>query len=143
MSQHIKHPRFNYRQTGVYLGLVLVVVLAFALNYRNAKDDERERCEAGTDTRMVQRATVEAVYNLAVGSIQRGPAVNKLSKAEVQQYNEYIQRVNAFRENTYKLIRPSDLCAPYVKDDKVVPPTPPTPPIVQTAPSRSYLRGAR
>lgn len=113
----------------VYTLLVLVVVLAFFLDSQNQKEDLKKRCIAGVDTRNANRAIVEAVYGLAVGSIQRDPDAPPLTKEEVKQYNTYIARVNRFREQTYKLIKPSASCARFVKDDNIIPPTPPTPPL--------------
>lgn len=109
--------------------LALAISVAFFLDARNSAEDERKRCESGVDTRNVQRQTVEAIYGLATGAAQRDANSPPLSRAEVRQYNAYIERVNAFRSNTYKLIKPSELCAKYVDDDKVEPPTPPMPPL--------------
>lgn len=72
---------------------------------------------------------VEAIYNLATGTISRDPSAPPLTAAELAQYNSYIERVNNFRSMMYKQIKPSEVCAPYVDDDNVQPPTPPTPPI--------------
>lgn len=127
-------------QVVIYTCLVLVVVFVLFLDYRNdvqaeqqrereQAQDEIERCQAGVDSRDVQRKTVEAVYNLATGSIARNADDPPLTERELEQYNAYIDRVNNFREDMYAQIKPSKQCAPYVKDDHVKPPTPPTPPI--------------
>lgn len=89
----------------------------------NAKEDQISRCEAGVDNRNVQRELVEAVYNLATGAAQRRPEEPALSGPEAERYNDYIREVNAFRENMYDKIVPSEECAPFVEDDNVDPPT--------------------
>lgn len=132
----LKKPR--YQQTFVYICLVLVVLLAFYLTERNQNDDEERearnekadeiaRCQSGEDSRNVQRDLVDAIYNLAVGSIARDVEDPPLKPEEVKLYNAYIDRVNHFRSETYAKIHPSALCAPYVEDDDVKPPSPPTP----------------
>lgn len=113
----------------VYVFLACVVVLAFYLNVRNQAADEKSRCEAGSDIREVQRQTVEAVYNLATGSIQRDANSPPLTDTELRQYNNYINNVNRFRSEMYRKIEPSEACAPFVEDDRVRPPTPPYPPL--------------
>lgn len=90
------------------------------------------RCESSVESRTVQRETVEAIYNLAIQSVIRGTNAPALTKEELRQYNAYILRVDKFREDLYKKIVPSEQCKPYVEDDVVVPPTPPTPPLVQS-----------
>lgn len=131
-SKH-KRLRINYAQTLVYLCLAMVVVFALWLDQHNQSADERARCGSGVDVRNVQRATVDAIYTLATGSIQRDPDAPPLTEEERQQYNAYIRRVNDFRDNMYEKIKPSEQCAPYVEDDNVKPPTPPTPPIPPSA----------
>lgn len=114
-----------------FVVLALAFSLAFFLDGQNQKADEKARCEAGVDSRNAQRSIVEAVYQLATGTVQRDADSPPLTKEELKQYNAYIVRVNAFRENTYKLIKPSKGCAKYVSDDAVEPPTPPMPPMKQ------------
>lgn len=91
----------------------------------NAKQDEISRCQAGVDNRIVQRDTVDAIYDLATGFIQNdGP---RRSPEEVVLTNAYIDRVNAYRDDAYAKIKPSEACKPFVEDDEVTPPTPPFP----------------
>lgn len=113
----------------VYIFLAFVVILAFYLDARNQANDEKTRCEAGVDNRAVQRQTVEAIYDLATGSIQRDANSPPLTDSELRQYNSYINNVNHFRSSMYRKIKPSEACAPFVKDDNVKPPTPPYPPV--------------
>lgn len=115
----------------VYCALCVVVVLSFTLNAINQQADEEALCKSGENSRNVQRQTVEAIYGLATGSIQRDADSPPLTDLELRQYNHYINNVNAFRTTMYRKIKPSDLCAPYVDDDRVRPPTPPFPPIRQ------------
>lgn len=93
--------------------------------------DQRARCEAGADVRVVQRQTVEAIYVLATGSLQRDADSPPLTDIELRQYNAYIDRVNNFREDMYRKIKPSAPCKKYVDDDRVKPPTPPYPPMTR------------
>lgn len=93
----------------------------------NNQQDTVDLCRSGQDTRKVQRATVEAVYTLATGALKRPPGSPPLTSEEVKQYNAYIKRVNTFRTEMYELIKPSDLCAPYVEDDDIKPPGGPYP----------------
>lgn len=90
-------------------------------------EDEVTRCQAGKDTREALRGIVDAIYTLATGNLQRSKDDPPLTDEEVLRYNAYIDRVNEFREDTYALIKPSELCAPHVDDDKIKPPTPPFP----------------
>lgn len=130
VAAHAQRPRrrINYVQTGVYLCLVLVVCFVFFMDNRNREQDKVALCRSGMETRNVQRATVEAIYNLAT-SFAAPPASRPLTDAEIDRINAYIDRVNVFRENMYKQIKPSEICLPYVDDDNVKPPTPPVPPI--------------
>lgn len=93
----------------------------------NYKADKANFCQSGADNRAVQRATVEAVYQLAVGSLQRDPDSPPLTKTEVQQYNAYIDRVNDFRDRMYEQIQPSARCKGFVESEPSEPPTPPYP----------------
>lgn len=113
----------------VYIFMTLIVVLAFTLNGLSQQSAKEARCAAAVDSRNVQRATVEAVFNLAGGSFTRAPDDPPLTERERKQYNEYIDRVNDFRYNMYEQIKPSEECAPYVDDDNVRPSTPPIAPI--------------
>lgn len=124
-------------KTASNLSLFLVVALTVwaAFVSQKASNDVEEsyqrdtiaRCESSQDVRVVQRATVDAIYTLATGSIQRDANSPPLTDKEVVLYNAYIDRVNKFREDMYKKIKPSELCAPYVNDNAVKPPTPPYP----------------
>lgn len=82
-------------------------------------------CNAGADTRHVQRATVDAIFNLATGAVQRDSNAPSLSDKRLKMYNDYVDRVNTFRESMYNQIKPPPNCAPYVSDFNVEPPTPP------------------
>lgn len=126
---HVERPKFNYRQTIVYFLLVLVVCLAFILDNRNQKADEKARCIAGVDIRAVQRETVQQIYVLATSVTERDPNAPPLTDEEILQYNAYIKRVNHFRDETFEKIKPPGLCVPYVNDNNVKPPTPPVEPI--------------
>jgi len=115
--------------------LVLIITLMGVVRAESALDaardraeaDEQARCEAGVANRDALRGIVEAVYTLATGSVERRKNDPPLTDEEVVRYNAYIDRVNLFRKETYDLIRPSEVCAPYVEDDDVDPPTPPFP----------------
>jgi hypothetical protein len=119
------------------LGLLLVVLLtayaAFVSGHTanevedKVQSDKVALCQSGTESRNVQRGLVEAIYNLATGSLERPKGAKPLTKIEVEQYNAYIDRVNKFRSDMYAQIKPSKACAPYVEDDHVEPPTPPFP----------------
>lgn len=123
----------------IALGVVILLVAFSAFLSQKASNDVEEnykqdtiaRCVTGVEQRNVQRQTVDAIYNLAIGSIKRDKSQPPLTKQELILYNRYIDRVNAFREDLYSKIKPSPLCAPYVKDDVVKPPTPPQPPLTR------------
>lgn len=100
---------------------------AIASIKKNQHTQDVERCKGGVESRNVDRTQVEAIYKLAVGSIQRDANSPPLTETERAQYNAYIDRVNTFREDMYKRIKPSKHCLPYVSDDNVKPPTPPFP----------------
>lgn len=128
-EQHVKKRRINYSQTIVYVCLASVVGFVVWLGNHDARQNDIERCLAGVDTRNVQRSIVEAVYDLATGAVQRDADSPPLTPDQIAQYNQYIGQVNAFRSDTYAMIKPSDFCKPYVDDDSVKPPTPPVPPL--------------
>ena len=112
--------------------MVFVFYAAFATfqNGRNLeqaqKDNFASLCKSGEASRTVQRKTVDAIYQLAVGAIQRDPD-HPFTKEEIVQVNAYIDRTNAFRSKLYRQIKPSKVCLEYVDDDHVKPPTPPQP----------------
>lgn len=124
--------RYPYVADAMLLLVVIVTVWA-AFVSQQASNDVREnyeadkiaRCKAGVDNRQVQRATIQQIYILATGSIQRDPKAPPLTDYELGRYNAYIDRVNSFRDRMYEQIAPSPECAPYVDDDHVKPPTPP------------------
>jgi hypothetical protein len=95
---------------------------------QNAADDFARVCVAAEDIRQVQRSTVDAVYTLAISIVRndkdRPPKLTDQQKAEV---NLFIDRANAFREDAYANIQPTEECEPYVHDKNVDPPTPPYP----------------
>lgn len=129
MTEAIKHKFVNWQQTIVYVCLLGILVFILVMDARDNARDDKARCLTGVDVRNVQRATVEAIYTLATGSIQRDADSPPLTKEELRQYNAYIDRVNGFRSDMYAQIKPSKLCAPFVEDDLVKPSTPPQPPI--------------
>lgn len=87
----------------------------------NSHDDEIARCVSGEDSRNVQRGIVDAIYSLALGFSVQDKDAPPLTPEEQQQLDAYISGLDAFRVNTYDKIKPSDLCAPYVHDDDVIP----------------------
>lgn len=127
--------------TAANVALFIVVMLTAyaAFVSQQASNDVQEsyerdtiaRCESSSDVRVVQRETVDAIYNLATGSLARDADSPPLTDYELKQYNAYIDRVNAFRKDMYKKIKPSKLCAPYVKDDQTKPPSDPYPHFTQ------------
>lgn len=141
----VKHPRKEQGGVthsvvmNVILGLVVLMVAWSAFASQQAsnqvensqQDTLKSFCQAGQDSRLVQRQTVEAIYNLAVGSIQRDTNAPPLSQQRLQLYNAYIDRVNHFRSSMYNKIKPPSKCAPYVNDFNVKPPTPPVQHITQ------------
>lgn len=119
-----------------YLFALSLILIGLYLQYlqseslaENYEQDRIARCQAGVENRNVQRQTVDAVYSLASGVIERNENDPPLTQEETMRVNAYIERVNAFRDNMYDKIKPSEECAPYVNDDNVRPPTPPLPPI--------------
>lgn len=88
------------------------------------------QCLAGTDSRNAQRQIIDAIYQLAIGAIERDKDAPPLTKTELKAYNKYIDRVNAFRSSTYALLKPSRVCRPYVEDVSVKPSTPDQPHLV-------------
>lgn len=95
---------------------------------QNVEDDFVRVCKAGEEIRGVQRKTVDAVYTLAIGAVQNSDVnLDKLTAAEKARANLYIGRANAFREESYDAIKPTEPCLEHVTDDHVEPPTPPFP----------------
>jgi hypothetical protein len=114
----------------VLVGVVCMVVWASFASQKavNAFNEEQHSdvvalCKSGVESRDVQRSLVDAIYELATGSLERPKNAPPLTKQELKQYNDYIDRVNKFRVQTYNRIRPSETCESYVKDDNVEPPT--------------------
>lgn len=123
--------RFLTFQNFAVMSILLILGLSLFYAQRNSNDiqanyaaDEKARCEAGVDTRTVQRDLVEAIYDLATSFIDRDQNAPPLTAEERIRYNAYVGRLNEFRESMYANIKPSELCAPYVSDDNVKPPTP-------------------
>lgn len=128
---------FLTAQTANYimLGIVVLITAWAAVSSQKASNDVEAsytadkiaRCKAGVEVRVVERQTVDAIFTLATGSLQRSPKAAPLTNVQRREFNAYIDRVNDFRDNMYSKIGPSKECAPYVNDDKVAPPTPPFP----------------
>lgn len=120
---------------GIVVALTAYAAIAsqFALN--NSHEQQQKNlaalCKSGANTRHVQRALVDAIYNLATTSLQRDTNAPPLSEARLKMYNDYIDKVNLFRSSMYQQIVPPPRCAPYVHDFNVKPPTPPFPHITQ------------
>jgi hypothetical protein len=119
------------------LALLVVVLIAVSAAFLAQKaqndlqdrvqQDERSRCEGAVDSRNAQRDIVDAVYNLAVGFVQREQVNPPRSPAELAEVNRYIDQVNDFRADTYAKIKPSKACEKYVDDINVKPRTPAQP----------------
>jgi heme exporter protein D len=118
------------------LMLVVLAVVAYSAFQTqmiiNDQDDQAqrelvERCESGVDSRNVQRDMVEAIYELAIGVVSRDEDAPPRTPMQVAVTNAFIDRANAFREDAYDQIKPSEQCLPYVDDDDVEPRTPPAP----------------
>lgn len=121
--------------------LLMIVVFATAyaaiLSQRASNDIEQRaedeligRCEAGVDSRNVQRSLVDAVYDLATTIAAPSLArADELSVEDIREYNAFVREVNAFRSEQYDMIKPSEVCRPYVADESVNPPTEPFPTI--------------
>ena len=112
-------------------GVILMVAYsAYTVNQTNdrvmedAENDKRSLCSAGAEARDIDRRLVEAVYGLATDAIDRPNDAPPLTPAELERVNSYIDKVNAFRENMYEQIKPSEFCEEYVVDDNVTPPPP-------------------
>lgn len=114
----------HYRQTLVYAALTLVVVFAIGLDQVNRASDKKDICVSGVDTRNVQRATVEAVYELATSLLRRTKDAPPLTPEQVAATNRFIKKANEFRSEMYSQIKPSEACAEHVDDDNVKPPSP-------------------
>ena len=108
-----------------YVLMAAVVALAFWLNGINQEADQKARCEAGVDTRNVDRAQAQAFYLFVLESLPSKEESAKLPFNEQQKVRDYQVRLNNYRSSLYKLIHPSELCAKYVTDDNVEPPTSP------------------
>jgi len=121
--------------TDILLLLVVVVTAWAAIASQQASndveqnylDDKVARCEAGVDSRNIQRETVQAIFVLAGTFSEPDPNEPPPDNIEVAQLNAYIDRVNTFRAEMYEKIKPSKECAQYVEDDNVEPPTPDMP----------------
>lgn len=94
---------------------------------QNVREVQIARCQASVEDRIVQRATIDAIYNLATGLVDRRGREDILTPEQIERYNLYVKQVNSFRDDLYKQIRPSNECLPYVEDDNVKPPTKPFP----------------
>lgn len=109
--------------------LVLVIVIgglirsqnAVDQSKENAKNDEIARCVAGEASRNAQRDIVDAVYSLALGFTIREQPAPPLTPEEQVAIDAYISSLDDFRSDTYKKIKPSALCTPYVTDDELKP----------------------
>lgn len=117
----------------IFSTMIIFVFYAAYASFQNAQHLERAQkdnfaslCRAGEDSRTVQRKTVDAIYALAIGAIQKNPEP-PYTAAQIIQINSYIDRTNAFRSRLYEQIKPRPDCLPFVSDDDVKPPTPPQP----------------
>lgn len=131
---HWQIPRWlTFSNLALAIVVLLVAYAAFAAQSASTKvenkvaSDRADLCVSGQDNRHVQRVMVEQIFQLATGSLARNKDSPPLTEFEFQQFNAYIDRVNNFRESMYKQIVPSELCAPYVSDNNVDPPSPPYP----------------
>lgn len=120
----------------VLLLVVLLTAYAAFSSQKNSNDLEENykadtiaRCQSAVDSRNVQRSTVDAIYNLAIGFAAKSKGDPPRTPKEVVRTNRYIDQVNAFRQDLYDKIKPSAACEKYVHDDNVKPPTPPAPPV--------------
>ena len=121
--------------------ILMIVVFATAyaaiLSQRASNDIKEQakaeligRCEAGVDSRNVQRSLVDAVYDLATAVAAPSLArADQLSVEDIREYNAFVRRVNTFRAEQYNMIKPPQICEPYVEDESVNPPTEPFPTI--------------
>lgn len=115
--------------------VILVVWAAFATQKNsneleeNVKQDKINSCESGIDSRTVQRQTVDAVYELASGSLtQLTPKETAaLTPEQVARYNAFVDDINHFRSNMYEKIQPSERCQDLVPKESTKPPTPAIP----------------
>ena len=108
-----------------FIVLALAVSIAFYLNDRNQTADQIARCKNGVDTRNVDRAQVQAFYVFVTDSLPSPEETKDLTLAQKDEVREYRTRLESYRTDLYKLIRPSELCAKYVDDDNVKPPKSP------------------
>ncbi len=125
--------RFSWTGLAVLVVVLLTAYAAFVSGHTanqvedKVQSDKVALCRSGVESRQVQRGLVEAIYELATGSLERPKGAKPLTKVEIEQYNAYIDRVNKFRSDMYAQIKPSEACAPYVEDENVKPPTAPYP----------------
>lgn len=121
----------------ISMGVVVVLVVwsAFAAQKNsndledNVKQDKINSCESGIDSRTVQRQTVDAVYELASGSLTKltPKEIAALTPEQVVRYNAFVDDINKFRTNMYAKIQPSDRCKGLVPEESKTPPTPSIP----------------
>lgn len=104
-----------------FVVLALSFSLAFYLNERNQQADEKQRCQAGVDTRNVDRAQVQGFYIFVTGLLPPESEIKNLPKEDRQQVKTTKRQLEAYRTNLFSLIHPSELCAKYVTDDNVTP----------------------
>lgn len=102
-----------------YLLITLVFVFSLWLDDRNQESDDRKRCEAGVDSRNVDRDQTQRIYLLAMGSIPKDRSI--LSKEDRKRIPAYVKRVKEFREESFAAIKPAPICYPYVTDRNVTP----------------------
>lgn len=117
----------------VFGTMIVFVFYAAYASFQNGRDLQENQqqdfvrvCVAAENIRDVQRSTVDEVYNLATGVVNTGEDV-KRTPAQVIATNLFIDRANNFRESSYRDIRPTKECEPYVHDINVKPRTPPFP----------------
>lgn len=119
-KQHpVKEFLNRYPQVIAYALVIFVFFFSLWLDNQNAKADERKRCEASVDTRNVDRDQTQRIYFLAMSFVPKD--LSALSPTERKRVKAYVEQVSDFREESFKTIKPSPLCAPYVDDINVTP----------------------
>lgn len=124
----IRKPRIH--EIAIFLALCFTAFAAFSTQSinndlkENYRQDQIRRCEAGVDTRIVDRGLADGVYGLATSFAQIDPNAPEMTPEEVAVYNQFIKSVNQFRKDMYAKIKPADICKPFVDDDNVKPKDP-------------------
>lgn len=117
--------------------VILVAYAAWSSNRANhaveneAEEDRQAICDSLAEARETDRDLVDAVYQLALGAIDRPKGAPPLTAEQLDQVNSYIDRVNDFRRVQYAKIQPSEVCKPLVDPEPKLPPTPDKPNLTQ------------